>query len=142
MDKEKIISIFLKSDEAQKKLLEGLVQKQENLKLIQQNSYFLEKMNEPLFFKIVKDVDLKIKEKRAKIHKQEIVSVSIKENYLIVAFKDKEKKVPFISFQDILQILEIPSQDFSGKNIQVGFALRTENFLDLCMWKGLENDES
>lgn len=142
MDKDKIISIFLKSDESQKKLLDGLAQKQENLKLIQQNSYFLEKINEPLFFKIVKEVDLKIKEKRAKIHKKDIVSVSVKENYLIVSLKDKEKQIPFISFQDILQILEIPSQDFSGKNIQVGFALRTENFLDLCMWKGFENDDT
>lgn len=143
MEKETTLNIFNKAEAKTAQLLRELntldsLGQSWGLKQIQQTSYFLEKINPDLFFKIVKDTAKVIDLRRQSIKLSEVTECQVVGQYIHCKYHQQNYQISLISFSTLLQIGNISKPDYSGKYIQIGFLLRLENYLDLSLVMGLQ----
>lgn len=148
MDKEKVLNLFLK---AEKKLeasfaqlpFASLNEQAEGMVQIQQTSYFLEKINGLLFHKIVKDCKIILDNHRKKYTQLNFVqNCQVTSQGVSFTFDSETHQAPLLKIDTLLKQMNIASENYSGKYVQIGYCLRPENYLDLCLisyFQELEN---
>lgn len=148
MDKDKVLNLFLKAEKkleasftqlplaSQQEQVDGMVQ-------IQQTSYFLEKINGLLFHKIVKDCKIILDTHRKTYTQlQNVQNCEVTSQGVRFTFDSEQHQAPLLKIDSLLQYMNINTQNYSGKYVQIGYLLRPENYLDLCLiayFQELEN---
>lgn len=148
MDKDKVLNLFIKAEkklEASFQQLPLASSDEQSLGLvqIQQTSYFLEKINGLLFHKIVKDCKLSLDKDRKNYNQLQLVqNCQVSHKGIEFTFESEQHYAPLLKIETIINNMKIASSQFSGKYVQIGYLLRPENYLDLCLiayFKELEN---
>lgn len=148
MDNNQVLNLFVKAENkiaASFNQLPSATIEEKSLGIvqIQQTSYFLEKINQLLFHKIVKDCKTQLDTLRNQyplikdVSKCEVTSLGIK-----FSIKNKTYLAPLVSIEQIITKMNIKPEQYSGKFVQISFILRPENYLDLCLilfLQGLKN---
>lgn len=148
MDKEKVLNLFVKAEKkleasfaqlpfaSQSEQAEGMVQ-------IQQTSYFLEKINGLLFHKIIKDCKIILDNHRKKYTQLNLVqNCQVTAQGISFTFEAENHQAPLLKIESLLKQMNINAENYSGKYVQIGYLLRPENYLDLCIisyFQELEN---
>jgi hypothetical protein len=139
MEGQKILNIFVKAENKLQASFNQLplASPQEQglgLSQIQQTSYFLEKLNQPLFHKIVKDCKNQLESLRSKYPQiRQAHSCSVNGQGLKFVIDQKEMIAPLLTIPQALKLMKIKDLNYSGKFVQISYILRTENYLDLCL---------
>lgn len=139
MDTSKILELFNKSEQKLKASFEQLPKaspEEQALGIIQiqQSSYFLEKINQILFYKITKDIDAslnKLRDSNPSIYN--IKEPKIENGQITFCLNNIKHNAPILSIKKLTKIMGINENEYSGKFIQMGFLLRPENLFDISI---------
>ncbi len=149
MVNEKMVDIFIKADEKIKASFQQLPlasneEKSLGLVQIQQTSYFLEKINNDFFSKMTYSITKILKEHRSNYWQlYKVKECQVSANGVEFFFYDEKHVAPLVKIETILDMMKISKEHYAGKYVQIGFLLRPENYLDLCLiayFQEIENE--